>query len=1042
MQRGTTSTVLLAILISCGVATACRASTLYVDANAAGANDGSSWCDAFVALQDALAVAAAADGSINEIRVAQGVYKPDGGVGQTPGDRAATFHLLDGVALKGGYAGCGATDPDERDPAQFVSTLSGDLNGDDGPGPFDGNSENAFHVVTGSERYDTAIIDGFTITAGNAHGAFPDNEGGGMLNNVGNPTVTGCTFADNTAVNGAGMMNRGGSVPTITASTFVGNSADNDGGGIYNASSDPIVNNCAFLGNKATEGGTSYGGGMANYTASPSVTDCAFVGNSAGTSGGGMSNRERSYPTVRSCTFKGNTASSGGGGMCNLDLSSPAVINCIFTGNEGGTSGGGGMWNGIDSSPRVTNCLFTGNESLDESGGGGGMRNEVRSHPIVTNCTFYANLASIGGGMRSNDDCNPTVENCVFWQNVPDQIDDLAASVTTATYSCIQGGWPGLGNIDEDPLFVDPIGPDGIPGTEDDDLRLSPGSPCIDVGDNTVVDACLPDLDRNWRIVDGDGDEIPVVDMGPYEFGSTPLEECDDGALCTVDSCDPAIGCVYEALPAGTACGDPTDTDCDNPDTCDGFGHCVQNYEPDGFACGDPNDTDCDNPDTCDGTGQCLQNMEPDGAACGDPADTDCDHPDTCNGAGACLPNFEPAGTSCGDPATGECDGADSCDGLGSCLANNEPVGTPCGDPTDTDCDNPDTCDVAGTCLPNYEPPGTPCNDGEPCTLDDECQGDTPGTCAGEYVDADVDAVCDPLDNCRLYNPDQADCDENDIGDVCDIADHGRPRAEGRFDLAGTIVSCTSDDDCLVGLNPESQVYCVHPPNDPEGEGICYIQKNRYISIDPTPVAACALTARRVTLDVNGNGVYEPGIDVVIGWVGEPMELAITGPEPSPQLLARIVAEAAAHYRDWTRQHNGEPWVDPTVQVGDCEVSPGHTYFVQAIEQGADLADEASYSEVVVLKTTTLFGDVTGGAAGTPPDNICNFKDITAVVQAFQGDQRIPKVWCDLQGGTQTPEIPDFSNISFGDIGLAVGCFQGEVYPFPQPCECPGQACP
>ncbi len=313
-------------------------------------------------------------------------------------------------------------------------------------------------------------------------------------------------------------------------------------------------------------------------------------------------------------------------------------------------------------------------------------------------------------------------------------------------------------------------------------------------------------------------------------------------------------------------------------------------------------------------------------------------------------------------------------------------------------------------------------------------------------MDNDDDTVCDPLDNCPLYNPDQADCDGNEVGDVCDIADNGRPMAENRFDNDGTIRPCMTDDDCLAGLNPESQAYCVHPPSAPGGEGTCYVQKNRYISIDPTPVTACTPTARRETLDMNGNGICEPGIDIVIGWVGEPTEPTITGPldvpEPSPQLLARIVADAAAHYRDWARQHNGEPWVDPSVQVGDCEVSPGHTYFVQAIAKGADIADEASYSVAVVLRTTTLFGDVTGGTIGTPPDNICSFRDITAVVQAFQGNQRIPKAWCDPLGGTQTPEIPDFSDTSFGDIGRAVDCFQGQPYPFCPPLDCTDTGCP
>jgi len=99
------------------------------------------------------------------------------------------------------------------------------------------------------------------------------------------------------------------------------------------------------------------------------------------------------------------------------------------------------------------------------------------------------------------------------------------------TYSDVQGGYPGTGNIDADPMFHDTDGPDDTLGTEDDNLRLLPDSPCIDAGDNTAVPADTADLDGdgdtsepipfdldgNRRIVDGDRDGISTVDMGAYE---------------------------------------------------------------------------------------------------------------------------------------------------------------------------------------------------------------------------------------------------------------------------------------------------------------------------------------------------------------------------------------------------------------------------------------------------------------------------------------------------------------------------------------------
>ncbi len=112
----------------------------YVDRDATGpVHDGTSWCTGFLNLQDALAATAPDSG--DTIRVANGTYKPDQGIGQTAGDRLSTFRLKAGVTVRGGYAGCGASDPDERDVTANLTVLSGDLAGDDGPN-FANNGEN------------------------------------------------------------------------------------------------------------------------------------------------------------------------------------------------------------------------------------------------------------------------------------------------------------------------------------------------------------------------------------------------------------------------------------------------------------------------------------------------------------------------------------------------------------------------------------------------------------------------------------------------------------------------------------------------------------------------------------------------------------------------------------------------------------------------------------------------------------------------------------------------------------------------------------
>jgi hypothetical protein len=174
---------------------------IFVDDDADGANDGSSWPDAFANLQDALAVANYGD----EIWVAGGVYKPDCNSANPngSGDRRTTFQLINGVAIYGGYAGFGEAEPNERNAALYETVLSGDLNEDDGP-DFANNSENSYHVVTGSGADAAATLDGFTITGGNANGMGSFDTGAGLYIATGTPTIRNCLLSDNSSSNRAG----------------------------------------------------------------------------------------------------------------------------------------------------------------------------------------------------------------------------------------------------------------------------------------------------------------------------------------------------------------------------------------------------------------------------------------------------------------------------------------------------------------------------------------------------------------------------------------------------------------------------------------------------------------------------------------------------------------------------------------------------------------------------------------------------------------------------------------------------------------------
>ena len=364
---------------------------IYVDDDASPGGTGLSWETAYKYLQDALVDANSMAKPV-EIWVAEGTYKPDQGedANVTPDEQTETFRLINDVAIYGGFPSTGARE--NRNPNAYETILSGDLNGDDEPN-FVNNDENSYHVTTASDINETAVLDGFTITAGNAWG----DVGGGMYNEHSRATVRNCKFNGNEASGGGGMFNYYYSSTTLTNCVFTGNSAGS-GGGMYNDGSNPELVNCTFNGNT--------GGGMYNGSSSPTMTNCTFNGNTA-SYGGGMLNEQSSSPVMNGCTFTSNTATNNGGGMLNEQDSSPTLDNCTFTGNE--ASVGGGMCNYYSSNPTLTNCTFTGGSA----GTGGGMYNN-ESNPELVKCTFSGNT---GGGGMYNDDSSLTVTDCTFSGN-------------------------------------------------------------------------------------------------------------------------------------------------------------------------------------------------------------------------------------------------------------------------------------------------------------------------------------------------------------------------------------------------------------------------------------------------------------------------------------------------------------------------------------------------------------------------------------------------------------------------------------------------
>ncbi len=272
------------VLDECEVTT--MEARFYVDDDAHPGEAGTTWEKAFPTLQEALSAASMSCAYPIEIWVAQGSkYYAD----TLGGGRDATFQLINGVSVLGGFQGLygePGSDPDERNIEKFPSILNGDI------GTFGDPSDNTRHIVTGSGTDASAILDGFTIMNGNAEG-----EGAGILIEYGSPTISNCRIQNNWAgSNGAGMFC------------------------YYSA---PAVVNCIFTANSAT-----YGSGMANWDATSTVVNCVFHQN-----GGIAIYNKENAPVFSNCTIVDNLAGGHRAAGILNDSSAPVLSNCIVWGN-------------------------------------------------------------------------------------------------------------------------------------------------------------------------------------------------------------------------------------------------------------------------------------------------------------------------------------------------------------------------------------------------------------------------------------------------------------------------------------------------------------------------------------------------------------------------------------------------------------------------------------------------------------------------------------------------------------------------------------
>ncbi len=425
------------------------------------------WAGVFTDLQEALDFAQG-DPNICEIQIAQGTYKPD-----INPNKYASFHLINGVSLKGGYAGYGESEPYQRNLDLYTTVLSGDFSNNDvyGDNFFLSRQENAYHVIIGENIDATTSLDGLSITGGYPndnskgensgggihltrsnllikdiifHGNAAYEKGAAIYNENGNPTIsncyffrneprfsakggaiyiynycspiiTDCIFEDNKALDGGAIYTTYHGNFTALNCSFISNFSWN-GGAIYmNNESTPLLNNCIFNYNST---GAYEGGAIYISNCKPNITNCQFNNNSAETSGGAIYDRN-SQTNLTSCTFKNNTAISVGGAICTLDSESN-YYNNEFKSNVADFNGGAIHIRGETSGDiEVARCKFFNNTAKNDGGAiyiTGGLINYI--YPQIIDCEIINNIAlNNGGGIGHRNKTKPTYATCLITNN-------------------------------------------------------------------------------------------------------------------------------------------------------------------------------------------------------------------------------------------------------------------------------------------------------------------------------------------------------------------------------------------------------------------------------------------------------------------------------------------------------------------------------------------------------------------------------------------------------------------------------------------------
>jgi len=371
------------------------------------------------------------------------------------------------------------------------------------------DAENAGRVFVFANAEGTgARLEGFTIKRG-----FHVSAGGGIYVSGSSPTIVDCVISDNRTANGS------------PGTLGVAGGDGGDGGGVYVTNGSPRFIGCTIQSNRTGKGGDGFVGSGTVGTAGGS-----------GGSGGGIHVGVNSSVALEQCIVADNETGVGGQGGSGVVCVPP--LACQTFGEDGGNGGDGGGLR-TEAGVQAINCLFARNRTGTGGAAGFGVALPIPSPgrggngaawhgglptSEVLNCTIAANVAAAAGGagqpagVGGGIEGSPTVANTVIWGNNSTPIAVLAQ----VSYSDVEGGFSGTGNIAADPQFVS--APSG-------NYRILTGSPCVDVGNDTVLAASVTtDLAGNPRNLDGDLDGTAVVDMGAYELAPVTSDIAESSA--------------------------------------------------------------------------------------------------------------------------------------------------------------------------------------------------------------------------------------------------------------------------------------------------------------------------------------------------------------------------------------------------------------------------------------------------------------------------------------------------------------------------------